>query len=315
MAHRQAQSRQNLGDFLPGKGSLPQKRLPQLCQQSPVGALLQQNTLRPVDHHCSQGKHRLCLFCGLDRQLFCPACSPPAAEYRHRTAVTLRRAVGQADQRPKLHQSLVEVSRPVGGLLLHHPGGEQASGLRPGHIGIIIVQPGKYPQHIAVHRRSRQPEADAGNRACGVIPDARQRTQGIQTGRQLPAVLFAQHNGSLLQVGSTAVIPQPLPQLAQPVRVAGGQGGRVRQLGDEPLIVGDSGCHPCLLQHDLADPDMIRRRVLPKRQDPTILFKPWQQFFRDAQHQKPPQVRGKGSTSRMLAMPVTYMIRRSKPRP
>ena len=31
--------------------------------------------------------------------------------------------------------------------------------------------------------------------------------------------------------------------------------------------------------------------------------------------QKPPQVRGKGSTSRMLGMPVRYITRRSKPRP
>ena len=31
--------------------------------------------------------------------------------------------------------------------------------------------------------------------------------------------------------------------------------------------------------------------------------------------QKPPAVRGNGSTSRMLGMPVRYMIRRSKPRP
>ena len=57
------------------------------------------------------------------------------------------------------------------------------------------------------------------------------------------------------------------------------------------------------------------KRLLPERQKPSILFKPGQQRLGDGAHQKPPQVRGNGMTSRMLGMPVTYINRRSKPRP
>ena len=39
-----------------------------------------------------------------------------------------------------------------------------------------------------------------------------------------------------------------------------------------------------LLEHDLADPDMICRRLLPERQEPSIQFKPLDQRFADRPH-------------------------------
>ena len=96
--------------------------------------------------------------------------------------------------------------------------------------------------------------------------------------------LYSGNKYTLLQQARAAVIPQPLPQLAQLVRVAGGKGGGVRQFGHKTLVIGQRRRDAGLLEHDLADPDMICRRLLPERQEPSIQFKPLDQRFADRPH-------------------------------
>ncbi len=62
---------------------------------------------------------------------------------------------------------------------------------------------------------------------AGVVTDARQTAQGVVVGGQVAAVLLADDAGSLLHVVDAVVVPKPLPQLAQGVRLTDGQGGGV----------------------------------------------------------------------------------------
>ena len=66
--------------------------------------------------------------------------------------------------------------------------------------------------------------------------------------------------------------------------IAGGKGGGVRQFGHKTLVIGQRRRDAGLLEHDLADPDMICRRLLPERQEPSIQFKPLDQRFADRPH-------------------------------
>ena len=161
--------------------------------------------------------------------------------------------------------------------MVHHPLGEDFFDGGVGDGGRVVVQPGEHPQHVAVHRRGGQPEADGSDGPGGVGPHPRQSQQGVVVGGQLAAIFLTHHLGRLLQAVDPAVIAQPLPQLVQPLGVAGRQGRDVGQLPDEPLIVGQGRRHPGLLEHDLADPDVVGGGVLPERQDPVIPVKPVQQ--------------------------------------
>ena len=311
-----AEGRQRGGELFPAQclifkgGGLPQSR-----QQALVGAALQKKARRALHQRHRDGQALLFLFWGLDGQLLGPARRKAPAHRRQRAGKALGRGIGHADQCAQLHQRLVVGAGRGFGHLVQNTFCEFSFRFGFCDVGVIIVQTGEHPQHIAVHRRGRDAEGDAGDGPGGVVPDAGQRPQRVIVGRQCAAVPLTHHPGGLLHVVHPVVVAKALPQLVQCVGIAGGQRRRVRQFPDEPLIVGQRGGHPRLLEHDLADPDMIGRRLLPEGQEPFVGFKPRQQQGRDALHQKPPQVRGKGRTSRMLGMPVTYMSRRSKPRP
>lgn len=141
----------------------------------------------------------------------------------------------------------------------------------------VVVQPGKHPQDVAVHRRHRQPKPDGGNGPGRVFADAGQSQQSIIVGGKLAPVLLTDQLCRPVQVAHPAVIAQPLPELVQLFLRAGGQRRDVRQLLDEPLVVGQRRRHPCLLQHDLTDPDMVGGGVLPEGQHPAAAVEPVQQ--------------------------------------
>ena len=309
-----AQCSQRSGQLFAGQALFPRSGLPQTSQQSAGGAALQKQSLLTFNQRHSHGHLALGLGRGLHGQFGSTPCGVPLTQLRQRAYLAPGRT-GHADQRAQLHQCFIV--RAGGGLrhLVNHPHGKCFLCGGGHHIGIIVVQPRKDPQDIAVHRRHRDAERNARHRTRRVVADARQAAQRLIVGGQVAAVLFTDDAGRLLHIVDAVVVPQTLPQLTQGVRLTGGQRGGVGQRRDKALIVGDGRCHAGLLKHDLADPDMVRRRLLPERQEPFVCVEPLQQRCGNGLHQKPPQVRGKGMTSRMLGMPVTYISRRSKPRP
>ena len=191
---------------------------------------------------------------------------------------------GDAHQRPQLHQRfVVRAGRGLGHLVQHAPG-KQPLGGRGHHVGVIVVQPGKHPQHVAVHGGRRDAKGNAGNGPGGVIPNAGQAAQGVVIGGQVAAVLLADDAGGLLHVVDAVVVPKPLPQLAQGVRLTDGQVGGGGQCRDKAVVIRDGRGYAGLLEHDLADPDMVGRRLLPKRQEPFISLKPLQQRCSNGLH-------------------------------
>ena len=159
---------------------------------------------------------------------------------------------------------------------------------RVGDKAVVVVQPGKDPQDVAVHGGHREAEADGSDGPGGVVPDAGQGPQGVIVGGQLSAVRFADDPGGFLQVADPAVIAQPLPQLVQLFLLAGGQRGDIRQGGEETLVIGQRRRDPGLLEHDLAEPDMVRAGVGAERQHPLVLVEPVQQRRRNVFHEKSP---------------------------
>ena len=196
---------------------------------------------------------------------------------RQRALLAQRGAVGHTDQRPQLHEGLVVVPGPFRRLMLHDPGRKGFFHLRVCNDARVIVQAGKHPQDVAVHRRHRDTEADGCHCPGGIVADARQGAQGGVVGGQVAAILFADDLGRLLQVAHPAVVAQTLPQLVQLFFVAGSQGRDVRQRREKTLVVRKRRRDAGLLQHDLTEPDMIRGGVLPEGQDAAVSVKPVQQ--------------------------------------
>ena len=81
----------------------------------------------------------------------------------------------------------------------------------------------------------------------------------------------------LLQVAHAGIVTEALPELMQPIGVAGGEGRNVRKLGEETGIVAPDGLDARLLEHDLREPDMIGFTVAPPRQVAFVLFIPAEQ--------------------------------------
>ena len=211
------------------------------------------------------------------------------AEVGQRALRAERGTVGYADQRPQLHQGLIVVAGGSRGLVFHDTGRECPLDLGVGDEAVVVVQAGKHPQHIAVHRRHRQAEADGGDGTRRVVADAGQGAEGIVVGGQFAAVLRTDELCRLLQVPHPAVIAQTLPQLVELFLLAGGKGGDVRQSGKEPLIVGQRRRDAGLLQHDLTQPDMVRGGVGAEGQDAVVRMEPVEQGGRNVFHEMLPR--------------------------
>jgi hypothetical protein len=69
-----------------------------------------------------------------------------------------------------------------------------------------------------------------------------------------------------VQIAGPAVISQPFPELENIVLVGSSEICDRGETGEESLEVRDDGNNRRLLQHDLADPDLVRIARLPPRQ-------------------------------------------------
>ena len=142
-------------------------------------------------------------------------------------------------------------------------------------------QPRPDAQHIAVHGRLRQTEADRADRAGGVVTDSGERTDILVSAREFAAVFCHDLLRGLLQIASAAVIAEPLPELHQHIMTASGERSDIRQRRQKPRIIWLDGLHSGLLEHDLREPDMIRLTVSAPRQIARILREPFRQQRRD----------------------------------
>ena len=257
--------------------ALPQQRLPQPGQQSLCGPLLYQKARRAFHQRHRHRQHlaglRLCLL----GQHGGGARRAGLTQPGQRADIAQGCTVGHTDQRPQLHQGLIVIPGLFRRLMFHHPGSKGLFHLRICNDTGVIIQAGKHPQHIAVHRRYRDAKADGCNGPGSVVPDAWQGPQGGIVGGQLAAVLFADDLCGLLQVAHPAVVAKTLPQFVQLFLIAGGQRRDIRQRRQKALVIRQRRRHPGLLQHHFAEPDVVGRGVLPEGQDAVVFVKPVQQ--------------------------------------
>ena len=253
-------------------GIFPQPGQQALLRPAAEGhpALMEDEVHRPLLHPAG-------LLGGLDGEGIDFVLSQGGAEARRRAPVAQGCAVGQAHGCPQLHHGLVEGARHGGGdnLLqcLPHPllgGGE-------GDVPLVPGDAGHHPEHVAVHRRNGDAEGDGGDGTRRVLPHSGQSEQFLIAGGNGPAVPLHHLSGGLFQVAGTAVIPQPLPELHQGVVLHCRQGGHVGQGLHKTAVIAHHSGHPGLLEHNLADPDVIGGGIAPPGQHPGVLVVPGQQ--------------------------------------
>ncbi len=146
----------------------------------------------------------------------------------------------------------------------------------------IVIQPCRNAQNVSIYRRDAQVEADGRDRACGVFSDARQRQQRLIIRRERTAVLLADEFRGPVQVARTAVIAEPFPQLEHLRLVRRGERTDVRERLHPALEITAHRLDARLLEHDLAHPDAVGRRLAPPRQVAVSLVVPLEQRLDDS---------------------------------
>ena len=219
-----------------------------------------------------------------------PAFRVGTAESSERALVAERRRIRQTDRRAKIHKGLVEgagrgvesdkiIAEMFGiGELDQRP--EKRLGifacLRCQDAVFVAGESGKDAQQVAVDGGDRFAECDGADRGRRVRADPRQFSKIGRAGGHLPAIVLHEDHGGLVQVADTAVVAEPLPQFQIGVFVRGSECGDIGERFQETRIVPLHGLNTGLLQHDLRNPDMVRRRVLAPREDPAVFFVPKQ---------------------------------------
>ena len=211
------------------------------------------------------------------RQLLRPALQTGPAERRCGTAVAEGRAVGQAHQRPQLHQRLIEGPGHIPGdhlgqsLPVLPPQGRRAD------VRIVSGEPGQHPHDVAVHGGRRLSEGDGGDGPCGIFAHPGEGEQRVVVRGKDTAEIAADDLCGLLQVSGPVVVPQPLPQLQQRILLRLRQRQHVRQALHEAFIVLQHRRHTGLLEHDLRHQHVIGGGITAPGQGPGVLPVPQQQ--------------------------------------
>ena len=182
-----------------------------------------------------------------------------------RAAAAFRFSVGAADGGTQLHQRLREVAG-----FFRIDGGKPFpdAGFHGGQIdrGGVVRQPGEDPQHIAVHSRDGEVKGDGADSARSILADTGQRQNRIVFPGKLAVIAFLNDLRGLFQIPHPAVVAKSLPQLVQSVVITVCQSLHGGQSGEEAGVVALDSLHPCLLEHDFRQPDMVR----------LFRFPPWQ---------------------------------------
>ena len=113
------------------------------------------------------------------------------------------------------------------------------------------------------------------DRACRRAPDAGQRHHLVECRWKLAAVALHEHLRRALQVAGARVVAEPGPQVQHFVERRRRELAHVGKARDEALVVAGDRSDLRLLQHDLGDPDAVRRAVaLPRQVLAPVAFVP-----------------------------------------
>ena len=123
-----------------------------------------------------------------------------------RTFLAFGRAVWDADDGSQLDQGLAEISGPVRRnhslyFLLKAPFHRLLQ-----DIVIAFLNPGKHPQHIAVHSRIGQAEGNGRDGPRRIASDARQLQNRVKIRGHLTVVFCHQLPGGFLHISDTVII-------------------------------------------------------------------------------------------------------------
>ena len=163
---------------------------------------------------------------------------------------------GTQTSAPSSIRGLIVVAGRIRRLVFHHAGGERFFHGRFRDGTGVVVQTGKHPQHIAVHRGYRDAKADGRNGPrcsprCRAAPAGHRsrRAAGRRTARRRclrPSAGCAP--GCSSQDPPTACAAFPLRR----------RQGRISGSAAKAFVIGQCRRDPGLLQHDLAEPHIGR---------------------------------------------------------
>ena len=168
---------------------------------------------------------------------------------------------------------------PVGGELA---GKLLETGLGPGQGVLNGEQPGDNAFDIAVHHRRLAAKGNGRDRGGGVVADPRQGLQASLVVRKTATQFAGHHLSAAVQIARPGVIAKAGPSRHHSVARRRGQGLDGRPAAQEIAKIGCHRHHGGLLQHDFAEPNVIRigqgraRRGAP-RQPPGMGIVPSQQ--------------------------------------
>ncbi len=214
---------------------------------------------------------------------------PLGVSRRERLAAGANRALGAARPAPAAHRGtevhdglrVVRHAFRRGMGLRQTPQLGEGRGRRNGPRD--AVPPREHALDVRVQDRGAAAVAlgdDGGGRGPA---DARQRLDRLRGVGDHAAVLPDDDAGGPVQVPRSGVVAEAAPQVQHLVELRRRQRGHVREAAHEPLEVRDDRAGPRLLQHDLGDPDPVRRPVpLPRQVLAAVHVPPRQQAAREA---------------------------------
>lgn len=137
-----------------------------------------------------------------------------------------------------------------------------------------IKEPADHALHITVKHRMHLIAGDACNGRRRIRADTGIRSQSLIVDRHGFQALGVHLPGGSMQVTGALVIAQSLPVLQNLFKIGQGKRLEVGEPSNKAIIRRQHGCDPCLLQHDLRDPDAIGITAATKGQIPLILSIP-----------------------------------------
>ena len=198
----------------------------------------------------------------------------------------------RADQCPEFHQRLVERAGILGGQDFRSQPPQHLPGRGLRHVSPDAEHPSQNPRDVAVDQRDSLAKRDAGNRPGRVPAHSRQLQQFLNGGGEgqpripfrgwpsrPPRMMFgparrarptSQQSRRAVKVPGSRVITESLPQLEHALVRRPREGFNRWESAQPPLVIVADDLDARLLQHDFADPDLIRIARRPPRQLPMM---------------------------------------------
>lgn len=176
------------------------------------------------------------------------------ADVAEAAGVAVRRARG-ADEGAELHEGLIVVAGPAGG------DGKSAEAVDlfsvAGAGGIEAEHAPEEAAGVGVDGGVAKTEGDGGDGSRGVAAEAGEREEVVEGVGEAAGAVVDDGAGGGVEVAGAGVVAQAGPEAEDIVERRGGEGFRRRETLEEALVEGDHAVHLGLLEHDLADEDVV----------------------------------------------------------